>query len=335
MPGAAQPQDGQSQGTGSELGSGITTGSAPPGSETPATASLANGTRITPNPANNTLVIRATPGEYRKIHAMLRQIDAPATQVMINTTIAEVTLTDKLRYGVQAYFSNDNVGAAFTGNENALVDNALKLTPNLPGLNFLVGSISDPKVVIDALSGITKVRIVSSPSLLVLENETATIKVGDDVPVKTLQSTNDGTTNDSFEYKQTGVILKVKPRVSANGTVTIDLGQELSSVEKREGSNAGDNPTISKRSINSRVSVNDRQTVLLGGLISSQEERDRKTVPGADRVPVLGQLVGATDNTGKRTELIVFITPKIIRDAEEVARESQDLRARMKNLNFD
>jgi len=111
----AQPPDG-----GGELGSGLTTGSIPEETETPGTSELANGTRITPNPANNTLVIRATPKEYRKIHAMLRQIDAPAVQVLINTTIAEVALTDELRYGVQAYFKGqDTLGGFFGGDDRA------------------------------------------------------------------------------------------------------------------------------------------------------------------------------------------------------------------------
>jgi general secretion pathway protein D len=189
--------------------------------------------------------------------------------------------------------------------------------------------------VIDALSGITNVRIVSSPTVLVLENETATIKVGDEVPVKTLASTTEGTINDSFEYRETGVILKVKPRVSANGAVTIDLGQELSAVTAREGASAGDNPTISQRTINSKVSVNDRQTVLLGGLITGLEEGKRKTVPGTNKVPLLGDLIGSTEKGATRTELIVFITPKIIRNGEEGARESQELRDKMKNLTFN
>lgn len=298
--------------------------------------SLGGGVRITANPANNTIVIRATPRDYRKIHATLRQIDAPATQVLINTTIAEVTLNDELRYGVQAYFSNGSVGGGFFDSTAAApLQGVLKLRPKLPGFNFFLGSISDPQLMIDALSGVTKVRIVSSPSLLVLENETATIKVGDQVPVQTQTLVTDGgNTTNSFEYRDTGVILKVKPRVNASGMITIDLGQELSAVTSRTLLTAGSNPTFTQRAINSKVSVNDQQTVLLGGLISGQEERGRNTIPGANKVPVLGDLVGTTRNTAERTELIVFITPKIIRNGEEAALESRELRDKMKNLNF-
>ncbi len=328
-PDPSQPQSGQAQDGGAALGSGITTGSASQAEETATTSTLTNGTRITPNPANNTLVIRATPKEYRRIHAMLRQIDAPAVQVMINTTIAEVELTDSLRYGVQAYLKGKDVAGGFFGQETG----SLRLSPSLPGMNFLVGRIADPRLVIDALSGITNVRIVSSPSLMVMENETATIKVGDQVPIQTESSVDDGVTSNSFEYRDTGVILKVKPRVSANGTVTIDLGQELSSVKGVTEKDT--NPKFAQRTLNSKVAVNDQQTVLLGGLISGQEDGDRQTVPGANKVPLLGDLVGTTSREARRTELIIFITPKIIRNAEEAASVSQELRAKMKNLTFN
>ena len=288
--------------------------------------------RITANPSNNTIVISATPKDYRKILATLRQMDSPATQVLINTMIAEVSLNNQLRYGVQAYVESNNVGFALAGSKPA-ADGPV-ISPQFPGMNFLWGGISNPKLVIDALSGITNVRVVSSPSILVLENETATIKVGDQIPVQSETAvTNGGNFVNSIQYRDTGVILKVKPRVSANGVVTIELGQELSTLQKELGIEG--NPRFTQRSVTSKVSVNDQQTVLLGGLISGIEDRTRETVPGADKVPLLGKLVGTTDNNAQRTEIIVFITPKIIRNGEEAARESQDLRDKMKNLNFN
>ena len=288
--------------------------------------------RITANPSNNTIVISATPKDYRKILATLRQMDSPATQVLINTMIAEVSLNNQLRYGVQAYVESNNVAFALAGSKPA-ADGPI-ISPQFPGMNFLWGGISNPKLVIDALSGITNVRVVSSPSILVLENETATIKVGDQIPVQSETAvTNGGNFVNSIQYRDTGVILKVKPRVSANGVVTIELGQELSALQKELGIDG--NPRFTQRSVTSKVSVNDQQTVLLGGLISGIEDRTRETVPGADKVPLLGKLVGTTDNNAQRTEIIVFITPKIIRNGEEAARESQDLRDKMKNLNFN
>lgn len=298
-----------------------------------ATYAIGNITRITPNPSNNTIVIRATPKEYRKILATLRQIDAAPTQVLITATIAEVSLNNQLRYGVQAYFKNNNIAIALAGSKP--LPNGPVISPQFPGLNFLLGGISDPELVLDALSGITKVRIVSSPSLLVLENEVATIRVGDQIPIQSQTvATDGGNFVNSFEYRDTGVILRVKPRVNANGVVTIDLGQELSAVLKG-AAGVGNNPSFTQRSLTSKVSVNDQQTVLLGGLISGAEDGTRTTVPGSDKVPVIGDLIGTTDNTARRTELIVLITPKIIRDGKDAARESQELRNKMKNLQFN
>ena len=280
--------------------------------------------------ANNTLVIRASPREYSKILSMLRQIDAQAVQVLINTTIAEVSLNDNLRYGVQAYFRDgDATGGIFNGN-------SLKLRPSFPGLNFLLGSTNDPRLVLDALSAVTKVRIVSSPSILVLENETATIKVGDQVPIKTqtLNQPGAGTaTVNSFEYRDTGVILKVKPRVNASGLVTMELGQELSAVTAGSGAGA-ENPTISQRSITSKVAVYSTQTVVLGGLISGQDNRLHDSVPGLNKIPLLGKLIGKTDNTSRRNELIVFITPQIIQDGQDASKVSEELRSKMKLFGY-
>ncbi len=286
--------------------------------------------RITANVANNTLVIRASPKEYRKILGMLKQLDAPAVQILINTTIAEVALNDNLRYGVQAYFKEGGtLGGMFNGN-------SLTLRPSFPGLNFLLGGTSDPRLVLEALSAVTKVRIVSSPSLLVLENEKATIKVGDQVPIKTQTLDKDaGGSVNSFEYRDTGVILTVRPRVNSAGLVTMELGQELSAVTAGSGSSTTEqeNPTFTQRSITSKVSVYSTQTVVLGGLISGQDTRQRDSVPGVNKIPLIGDLIGRTNNVAKRNELIVFITPQIVQDAEDASRASEELRAKMRLYN--
>ncbi len=295
------------------------------GPETPvAEPNLASGIRITANAANNSIVIRATQREYRQILQALRQIDTPSVQVLINTTIAEVTLNDDLRYGVQAFLKDKNDAAIGVTNGSALT-----IGSKFPGLNFLIGNVADPKIVLDALSAVTRVRVVSSPSILVLENEVATIKVGDRVPVKTQTVVRDVSNVDSFEYQDTGVILKVKPRVNHDGLVTMELGQELSSVSG-SGAGAGGNPTFSQRAINSKVSVYSTQTVVLGGLIAGQDTREKNSVPGLNKVPIIGDLVGKTDNKGRRSELIVFITPQIVQDAKDASRVSKELRSKLR-----
>jgi general secretion pathway protein D len=282
--------------------------------------------------ANNALIIRATARDYQKILSVLRKIDLPGAQVLINVTIAEVVLNDNLRYGVQAYFkSNDIKGGVFTGN-------SLLVRPSFPGLNFILGNIGDSRVVLDALSAVTSVRIVSSPSVAVLENEPAVIKVGDQIPIltQTVTSTNSDTPPivNSIQYRDAGVVLKVIPHINSSGLVTMQLTQELSAVAPNatgtQDTTTNLTPTISQRSITSKVSVYSEQTVVLGGLISSQDSRAKDGVPVVNRIPIIGNLLGKTDNATRRNELIVFITPQIIRDSEDASRVSSELRDKLR-----
>lgn len=295
------------------------------------------GIRITPSQTNNALIIRATHKDYQKILSVLRKIDVPGSQVLINVTIAEVVLNDNLRYGVQAYFKSRHAsGGIFEGN-------SLLLQPSFPGLNFLLGATADPHLVLDALSAVTTVRIVSSPSVAVLENEPAVIKVGDQIPILVQQLVQSiaGTTEappplvNSVEYRDAGVILKVTPRINNSGLVTMQLTQELSAVAPNASDTGAVNltPTISQRSITSKVSVYSEQTIVLGGLISSQDSRSKDGVPGVNRIPIIGNLIGKTDNKARRSELIVFITPQVIRDSEDASRVSSELRDKLRLFN--
>jgi general secretion pathway protein D len=293
------------------------------GITTQASDGPAGAIRITASATDNTLIIRAPQREYRKILGVLREVDRAAPQVMINTTLAEVTLNDNLSYGVQAFLKTKDVklGVFTTG---------LLLAPKFPGLNFLLGSASDPRLILDALAQVTSVRILSSPSLVVQNNQPAVIKVGDQVPITTQQvvatQTPDAPIVSAIEYRDAGMILRVTPRVSATGLVTMEIDQELSAVTS---SDATLTPTISQRSITSTISVYSRQTVVLGGLMSSQESHDHSGVPLVNTIPVLGHLFGTTGKRLQRTELIVFITPQVIRDSIEASEVSEELRSKL------
>lgn len=296
---------------------------------------LTSGTRITPNPDNNTLVIRATPQVYAKILSTLKQIDKQAVQVMVNATIAEVSINNNLQYGVQAYLRSHNIAIGFQSSSTAT---SMSIAPKLPGLNFLIGDLVDPSVVLEALSAVTSVKVVSSPSVLVLENEAAIIKVGNSVPITVQQQqSNQSNSNviNSIEYRDAGVILKVKPRVNARGIVTMTISQELSSVINTNATSTSSAPTpsFSQRTISSTVSVPSSQTILLGGLISGQETKEKSSIPGVNQVPIIGDLIGHTQNANTRNELIVFITPQVIQDAKDASHVSEELREKMRLLN--
>ncbi len=188
---------------------------------------------------------------------------------------------------------------------------------------------------LDALAKVTDVRVVSSPSLVVVDNQPAILQVGDEVPVTTQQATNIGTTDplntivSNVQYKDTGVILKVTPRVNSNGLVTMDVEQEVSNVIGGTDS-ANLTPSIAQRRIASTISILSGQTVALGGLISERQTREKFRVPILEKVPVLGDMVGSTNKERSRTELIVFIRPEVIRNSQDAATVAEELRAKVK-----
>ena len=296
-----------------------------------------NEVRITANEANNTLLIKAPAREYRKILGILRRIDRPPLQVLINATLAEVTLNDNLKYGVQFYLQKHGGVGGLLGFSNG---SQLEITPPVPGLNFIVGSVTDPKVVIDALATETAVRVVSSPSVVVLHNQQATLQVGDEVPISTRQASSvidpQAPLVNEIQFKNTGVILKVTPRISSNGLVSMEVEQEISAVSNSVstgGDSATLTPTISQRKISSSIAVQSGQMVVLGGLISERIDNQKSHIPILGKIPYLGDVLGGkTDATKARSELIVFLRPTVIRNPEEAGQVAEEMRAGMQSM---
>ncbi len=285
----------------------------------------------------NKLLIRATLRDYKKIVSILARLDQPAAQVLIKATLAEVQLNKNLRYGVQAFLQQSSPNGVL-GFSNGT---SLTITPQLPGLNFLVGLPTTPKVILDALSNKTSVRLVSSPSLVVVNSGTAVLQVGDDVPIATRQavSVTDPAApivND-IEFRKTGVILKVTPQINSDGLVTMEVEQEISQVSSTQanGQTGTLTPTISQRRIVSTISVYSGQMVVLGGLVTERTSKFANRVPILERVPVVGDAVGKTDDGGARTELVIFIQPQVIRDASDATRIADELRERLGSLAPD
>ena len=294
----------------------------------PIASAAAGRTRIQADPSNNSIVIFADVETRQEILAALSRIDVPQLQVAINVTMAEIRLTDDLRYGVQFFLEHNKGGSAglFGAGISAI-------GRELPGFNFLLGAKSSPDVVISAFNEITDVQILSSPSLVVVENETARFQVGDQIPIvtRTVTPVQDSTAPVSNEvtYRDTGIILQVKPRVSENGTVSLEIEQEISSVA---GGSATLTPTITNRKVSSSISVVDGQTVLLGGLISEQTNLGRSGIPGLSKMRGIGNLFGRRGQGNNRTELIILIRPSVIRDGQDAQHVAEELRSRMRNL---
>lgn len=291
--------------------------------------------RITADRSKNALLIQGNERQYQQVREVLGKLDIAPLQVMIEAQIVEVSLGDTLRYGVQ-YFLD-------TGGLKIDEDSITQLTagaspagiaPNLsapPGGGFafsLTGRAGQNRVVLDALSDLTNVNMISAPTLFVLDNQVARLRVGDEVPIIT--QTADGLTNDSrtlntVQYRSTGVLLEVTPQVNSGGMVTLQIVQEVSAAVNTQssGSSTINSPTIQQRSFLSTVGVRDGETILLGGLIREQASKGRSGIPILHQVPVLGNLFGRTSNSASRTELLVMITPRVVRDT----RQSRDATA--------
>lgn len=305
--------------------------------------------RITPDTVNNTLLIYADQANYRIIESTLAQIDQPQQQVAIDATIAEVTLDNELSYGVQFYLARHGLGSALNtqltsaptattttttdSSGNSIVSTAASALINraFPGFNFLIGSDANPNTILDALHAVTSVKVLSNPSLVVINNQVATLQVGDEVPVSTGSATVLTTSNtvvNTIDYRNTGIILRVSPRISVNGNVRLDIEQEISNVPPSSANSL--TPTVSERRVKSEISVANGQTVLLAGLISEQQNGARNAIPVLDQIPGLGDAFGHQSNDTQRTELIIFIRPQIIRDGSDAHIIAEELRSKLR-----
>jgi len=284
---------------------------------------------IVADEVNNSLLIKTTPLSFEKIEAAIKEIDVQPVQVLLEATIAEVTLRDELDYGIQWFFRFGSSNVTLSESPSGSVDQLFA------GFSGLFPS-NDIRAVFNALDSVSDVRIVSSPQILVLDNQTAHLEVGDEVPIVTQQSQGTNSDNDrllnTIEQRQTGVILNVTPRVNASGLVVLDIQQEVSDVVRTTTSGI-DSPTISQRRIGTSIAVGNHQTVALGGLIRDRTDQAKQGVPFLSHIPILGSLFGATSERFARTELLVLITPKVIRSHSEAQGVTEELRKRFQSLS--
>lgn len=284
---------------------------------------------ITSDETNNAVIVYGTPRDYALIEDALRKLDILPYQVLIEAAITEVTLTDELRYGVEWSFS--------TGNANfTLADNIAGVpTPIFPGFSFFFSNNDSITATLNALEDKTRINVLSAPKLLVLNNQTAALQVGDQVPVATASSVSTDNANapvvNSIEYRDTGVILKITPRVNSGGLVLLDIAQEVSDV-KRTSSSQIDSPTISTRRISTSIAVQDGQVLALGGLIRDSQSVGSSGLPLLARIPVVGALFGTQTDGGERTELLVLLKPRVLRTIDDGRAVTEELRAKVRAM---
>jgi len=265
-------------------------------------------TRFSVDKETNTLLIFASPSDWVQIQRILAELDRAPRQVLIEASILEVTLGQSFRLGVDWSVISDKTTVSSIGNRAGTIG------AQFPGFSVTYLS-KDVQAAIDALGSRTRVEVVSAPKIIALDNHTAHLQVGDQVPIITQSAqstlTNSSSLINSVDYRSTGVILDVTPRISGENQLVLDVVQEVSSVGSTTTSDI-DSPTIQQRRFESTLVLHDGGTVALGGLISSNRSHGRSGVPLLKDVPALGALFRTDSNTNDRTELIVLLKAKIL-----------------------
>lgn len=272
------------------------------------------GVSIVSDDVNNSLVITATPGEFKRMRQILQSIDVAANQVLLEATIAEVTLNDNLRFGLRWFLNKSNNQVRFT-------DSALGLVaPAFPGFSYFL-NLTNLQVVLNALSTVTDVNVISSPTLMVIENKRAVLQVGDEVPIATQSAVAVGAPGapivNSVSFRSTGVILGITPRVSDDGRVMLEIEQEVSGVIPTTTSTI-DSPTIQQRRVKTIVTTRDGETIVLAGLMQDKSTRTRDQVPLLGNIPWIGNAFKNKNDRIERTELLIAITPQVVRNSNQI-----------------
>ncbi len=284
-------------------------------------------------------MIYANAENYHIIERALNQLDRPQLQVAVDLTIAEVTLNNSLSYGVQFFLGSLNTANSFSNGVQVINTPSGTAPPGTnPGFNLMIGSRLTPHAIISALNDYTTVKILSNPSLVVVNNQVATLTVGDQIPITTgnanILNSATATSNtvfNSITYQNTGIILRILPRINANGSVSLDIEQEISECANCSTTTPNLTPTINERKVKSSIMVAGGQTVLLAGLVSETQNGERAGVPVLDQIPILGEAFTPTNTRNlARTELIIFIRPQIIRDGVDASVVAEELRSKIR-----
>ncbi len=284
-----------------------------------------SGIQVLADDANNSVIVTATRSEFKRIKAVINQLDVAPAQLLLEATIAEVTLNDNLRYGLRWFFQNGSNRASLTD----LATGAI--ASRFPGFSYFLNT-PNIQVALSALADVTKVDIVSSPSLTVLDNKKAVLQIGDEVPIATQSAVSivapGAPVVNSVSFRSTGVILGITPRIGENGRVLLDIEQEVSNVTATTSSSI-DSPTIQQRRIKTQVAVGSGESIVLAGFIQDRAQKGQQQVPLLGNIPLVGNLFKDKDDRIQRTELLIAITPQILTDPNQIRGVAAEFRDRL------
>lgn len=288
--------------------------------------------RVVVDETSNKLLFYSTGDQFNRAKEFLAALDIPEKQVLVEATVVEVTLTDSLRYGTQYFIDRVINGTKITG--SLAPGSAGIIGPQTPGASLAVGLSTQG--IIDTLNQVTRVNVISSPNLMVLNNQPARLIVGDQVPITRQTSSNplgnsNNTIVNSIDFRDTGIIFDVTPHVNAAGSVTLDILQEVSSV-KPGGQTL--TPTIAQRRLNSVVTAHNNETIVLGGLFSTDNQSAKAGLPFISQITGIGGAFGTQSNTTNKTELLVLLSVRIVKDREEARVVTRQMRDRLESLKL-
>ena len=278
--------------------------------------------KIAADGPKNAVLIEATPADYRRIMKVISALDVMPNQVLIEATIAEVSLNDELKLGVRWFLERKNANYTFTDAATGAVSSVF------PGFSYALAA-ANLSATLNTLNQITDVNVISSPSLTVMDNGTATLQIGDQVPITTQSAASvlgaGAPVINSVSYRDTGVILTITPRINESGRVLLEIEQEVSTVVPTSSSGI-DSPTIRQRRIKTSVVVNNGEALALGGMIQESKTLGRTQVPILGDLPIVGNAFKQKDNKYGKTELIIIITPRVMRNLDEARQVTDEYR---------
>jgi general secretion pathway protein D len=294
-------------------------------------------TRIIPDEITNTIVILATPDDYTLMFETIQKIDIVPRQVMIEVLIAEVTLGDDLQFGIEwSIKSKVDKGFIDLGFSSSTIDASKPI-----GFTFLgIDKTGLIRGFLQALASESKLNILASPHILAADNREARIQIGQQVPIVTTETpiSTTGTTGTSIsrtiQYKDTGVILKIKPLINESGVVSLDLNQEVSDyfIQPLYGS---EYPVITKREATTNLVAQDGETIVIGGLIGDTFKRTKEGLPLLSQIPIVGHLFGTTKDENKRNEIIMLLTPTVVKNQDEAKNMTNVYVHRLRGVKTD
>lgn len=320
-------------GSAGSVARGVSSGAGQASSQTVNALLLEGNVRVVADELNNAILVYGSPIQFQKVEEALRKLDNPPTQVLIEASIIEVTLNDDLKYGVEWLFSEDRGNGSSGTSVLSTVAGGATLGGPLAGFSYtLRNSAGNVRTVLNALAGKSLVKVISSPSLMVLDNHMAQIVVGNQTPIKLGEtvSAEGGLRTTNIQYKDTGVSLSVTPSVGSGDMVTMNVNQSVTDIGARDDSTG--QVDFLQRQIGTKVAVRSGETIILGGLIRDNASDGSSGVPLLSEVPVLGALFGTKSRNAVRTELLVIITPRVVRSDEDTREVNRTIRERLRGM---